>query len=248
MKYKVINGVFITVLMLMMTCQAQKGDPVITEIWRPIPAKVTPGIAPVHPPSDAFILYGSSKDSSQWLGAKSQNFGWMVKDNYITVKPGAGDIRTKRGFGSCQLHIEWQTPHVVKGDGQGRGNSGILIMGRYELQVLDSYNNSTYSNGQAGSIYKQKMPMVNACKPPGEWQTYDAVFTAPVFNSDSTLLSPAKITVFHNGVLIHHNFELWGSTAYIGIPKYEKHSAKEPLILQDHGNPVSFRNIWIREL
>jgi Domain of Unknown Function (DUF1080) len=157
-------------------------------------------------------------------------------------------IQTKQGFGDCQLHIEWRTPAVVKGDGQGRGNSGVLFMGRYELQIMDSYNNPTYSNGQAGSVYKQHMPMVNVCRPPGEWQAYDVIFTAPQFYADSTLKSAARMTVFQNGVLIQNNVELWGSMQYIGISKYEKHGAKEPLLLQDHRNPVSFRNIWIREL
>ena len=166
----------------------------------------------------------------------------------MKVKPETGNIQTKQGFGSCQLHIEWRTPYVVKGDGQGRGNSGIFFMGRYELQVLDNYNNRTYSNGQAGSMYKQRMPLVNVCRPPGEWQSYDVIFTAPQFNTDSTLRSAARITVFQNGVLVQNNIELWGSTEYIGTPKYTMHSNKEPLILQDHGNLVAYRNIWIREL
>ncbi len=148
----------------------------------------------------------------------------------------------------CQLHIEWKTPAVVKGNGQGRGNSGIFLMSRYELQVLDSYNNPTYSNGQAGSMYKQHMPMVNVCRPPGQWQTYDILFTAPQFYQDGSLKSAARITVIQNGVLIQNNVELWGPMQFIGVPKYEKHAAKEPLMLQDHGNPVSYRNIWIREL
>ncbi|HVF96407.1 MAG TPA: DUF1080 domain-containing protein, partial [Flavisolibacter sp.] len=152
------------------------------------------------------------------------------------------------GFGDCQLHIEWRSPAEVKGEGQGRGNSGIFLMGRYELQVLDSYNSKTYSNGQAGSIYKQHMPLVNATRPPGEWQTYDVVFTAPRFSEDSLLKSPARITVLHNGVLVQNNTQLWGGTQYIGLASYQKHGDKEPIVLQDHGNPVSFRNIWIRPL
>jgi hypothetical protein len=146
------------------------------------------------------------------------------------------------------LHIEWRTPSEIVGEGQGRGNSGIFFMRRYELQVLDSYNNVTYSNGQAGSIYKQHIPLVNVSKKPGEWQTYDVVFTAPRFNSDSSLKSPARITVFHNGVLIQNNVEIKGGTEYIGDPVYRKHEEKLGIQLQDHGNPTAFRNIWIREL
>jgi hypothetical protein len=171
-----------------------------------------------------------------------------VINNYIQCKPGSGNIQTKKGFGDCQLHIEWRTPDTAKGEGQERGNSGIFFMGRYELQVLDSYHNRTYSNGQAGSIYKQYMPLVNVCRGPGEWQTYDVIFTAPRFNADSTLKSAATITVLQNGVLIQNNVSLWGGTEYIGIPKYKMHGDKDPLILQDHGNTVKYRNIWIREL
>ena len=165
----------------------------------------------------------------------------------MTVAKGAGDIRTKQTFGDIQLHIEWRTPADVQGEGQGRGNSGIFLSEKYELQVLDSYNNRTYSNGQAGSIYKQAIPMVNASRPPGEWQVYDVVFIAPKFNQDGTLNTPGRITVFHNGVLIHHNTEIKGTTEYIGKPKIVAHG-KASIRLQDHGNPTSFRNIWVREL
>jgi hypothetical protein len=166
----------------------------------------------------------------------------------MTAIKDAGDIRTKRGFGDCQLHIEWRTPAEVKGEGQGRGNSGVFLMGRYELQVLDSYNNSTYVNGQAGSMYKQYIPLVNVCRPPGEWQSYDVIFTAPQFNADSSLKSPARVTVLQNGVLVQNNVTLWGNTVNEGIPQYIMHPGKLPLVLQDHGDPVSYRNIWIREL
>ena len=166
----------------------------------------------------------------------------------MTVVRGTGAIKTRQKFGDCQLHIEWRTPSEVKGDGQGRGNSGIFLMSHYELQVLDSYNNRTYSNGQAGSIYKQLPPLVNASRKPGEWQVYDVVFTAPQFNKDSTLKSQARITVFHNGVLVQNNATIWGATQYIGIATNVKHGEKEPLVLQDHGDAVSYRNIWIREL
>src|SRR4030095_16240754 len=160
----------------------------------------------------------------------------------------SGNIQTKRAFGDCQLHIEWRTPDTVKGNGQGRGNSGIFLMGLYELQVLDSYKNRTYSNGQAGSIYKQQIPLVNVCRPPGEWQAYDVIFTAPRFNSDSTVKSSARITVLQNGVLVQNNVSIIGGTRYVGIASYKMHADKLPLLLQDHGNAVSYRNIWIREL
>ena len=225
-----------------------QGDPKLTEIWNPVPKVVTPGKTSSDAPSDAIVLYNKKADTSKWENVNGGAFNWNTDGEAITVKASAGNIQTRQSFGDCQLHIEWKTPAVVKGDGQGRGNSGIFLMGRYELQVLDSYNNTTYSNGQAGSIYKQHMPMVNVCRPPGEWQTYDIIFTAPQFYSDSSLKSPARITVFQNGTLIQNNVEIWGGTGHIGVPKYVKHPAKEPLILQDHGNPVSFRNVWIREL
>jgi hypothetical protein len=166
----------------------------------------------------------------------------------MVVKPGSGNVKTKKGFGDCQIHIEFRTPAKVESQGQGRGNSGIFIMGKYELQVLDNYNNTTYVNGQAGSIYKQLPPLVNACRPPGEWQTYDIIFTAPRFSADGRLQSQARITVLHNGILVQNNQAIWGGTEYIGIAEYKPHSMKESLVLQDHGDAVSFRNIWIREL
>ena len=172
----------------------------------------------------------------------------MVSDGVLTVKPGSGVIKTKRKFNDCQLHIEFRTPAIVQGEGQGRGNSGIFLQGRYEVQVLDSYDNVTYSNGQAGSIYKQFMPLVNASKKPGEWQTYDIIFIAPHFNKDNTLKTPAYVTVLHNGVLIQNHVELKGPTQYIGAPAYKAHPLQESLMLQDHGNTVSYRNIWIREI
>jgi hypothetical protein len=228
--------------------QQHQGDPALTEIWRPVPRVITPGRALSDPPSDAIVLYGTDKDTSLWQSKTGKPFNWKGENNSLTVVPFSGDLQTKQGFGDCQLHIEWRTPAEVKGEGQGRGNSGVFLMGRYELQVLDSYQSGTYSNGQAGSVYKQHMPLVNVCRPPGEWQTYDILFTAPQFSEDSLLKSPARMTVFQNGVLIQNNVELWGSMQFIGVPKYEKHNSKEPLLLQDHHNPVSFRNIWIRGL
>jgi hypothetical protein len=238
----------LTAILMIASAQAQRtGDPKLTEVWNPVPAKITPGKTAADAPSDAIVLY-NGKDGAAWQMTNGKDFNWKTDSGFMQVKPGAGNIQTKQGFGSCQLHIEWRTPYVVKGEGQGRGNSGIFLMSRYELQILDNYNNKTYSNGQAASIYKQRMPLVNACRPPGEWQTYDIIFTAPQFNADSSLKSAAKITVFHNGVLVQNNTEIWGGTEYIGTPEYKMHESKLPIILQDHGDLVSFRNIWIREL
>jgi hypothetical protein len=238
---------FVTFLLAMNQSFAQQEDPKATEVWEPIPKIVEPGKSSDLPPSDAIVLF-NGKDLSAWLDKNNQPAKWILENNAMTVAKGTGDIHTEKKFGSCQLHIEWRTPEKVVGESQGRGNSGIFFMGRYELQVLDSYNNRTYSNGQAGSIYKQHIPLVNASRKPGEWQTYDVVFTAPSFNADGTVQSPARITVLHNGVLVQNNVEIKGSTAYIGKPAYTKHDEKESLSLQDHGNPVSYRNIWIREL
>ena len=220
-------------------------DPKLTEEWEPVPPVVTPGDCGA-PPSDAIILF-DGKDLNEWISAKGGPAEWVVADGAMTVKPRTGSIKTKQKFGDIQLHIEWRTPAEVKGEGQGRGNSGIFLMERYELQVLDSYDNITYPNGQAGSIYKQSIPLVNACKKPGEWQTYDVIFMAPEFTEKGSLKSPARITVLQNGVLIQNNFMLRGPTEYNRIPKYEPHG-KASISLQDHGNPVSYRNIWVREL
>lgn len=240
--------VFATLLVSsVISAQERKGDPTLTEIWTPVPKIVEPGKTSQDAPADATILFNGT-DFSAWKGKGGKQVEWTLADGAMTVKGGTGEITSKQGFGDCQLHIEWRTPVVVKGEGQGRGNSGIFLMGKYELQVLDSYNNKTYSNGQAGSIYKQLVPLVNASKAPGEWQTYDIVFTAPRFAADGRLQSQARITVIHNGVLVQNNQAIWGGTEYIGIAEYKPHSMKEPLVLQDHGDAVSFRNIWIREL
>lgn len=233
-------------------CFAQKalrdGDPKLTEYWDPAVRVVTPGKTAADAPSDAIVLF-DGKDASRWKSEKDGGeVKWKIEGDALVVSGGTGGIVTKDAFGDCQLHIEWRTPAKVVGESQGRGNSGIFLMGRYELQVLDSYNNRTYSNGQAGSIYKQFPPLVNASRGPGEWQTYDILFTAPLFYEDGALKSPARITVFHNGVLVQNNTTIWGSTQYVGTPNYEKHAAKEPLALQDHGNPTAFRNIWIRPI
>lgn len=223
----------------------QQMDPKVTEIWEPEPPVVTPGDNG-SPPSDAIILF-NGKGLSKWESANGGEAQWKIENGVMTVVPKSGGIKTKEEFGSVQLHIEWRTPSVIEGNGQGRGNSGIFLMGRYELQVLDSYNNETYSNGQAASIYKQHIPLVNACKKPGEWQTYDIIFTAPVFGETGRVIHPARMTVLHNGILVQNNVAIWGTTQFRGLPTYEKHG-KGALHLQDHNNPVSFRNIWIREL
>ncbi len=239
-----------------------------TEVWEPVPEKVVPGYW-TAPPSDAIVLFGG-KDLSHWhkpkyaygvsmdnvqdiLNAKVNNPThtapeWTVKDGALVVKPGGGAIETKQAFGDVQLHLEWLSPTDPGKEGQAYSNSGVFLMGLYEVQILNSYENKTYPNGQAGSIYKQSIPMVNASRPPGEWQSYDIVFMAPRFDDAGNLEKPAYITVFHNGVLIQNNFELKGPAIYIGEPSYIPHPEKLPLLLQDHGDKVRFRNIWIREL
>jgi hypothetical protein len=224
-----------------------KNSPRLSEYYTPVPPVVVPGKTAADAPGDAIVLF-NGKDFSEWSGVRKPEVGWTLEDGAMVVKGGTGNIRTKRGFGDCQIHIEFRTPAKVEGSGQGRGNSGIFIMGRYELQVLDNFNNSTYVNGQAGSIYKQLPPLVNACRGPGEWQTYDIIFTAPRFYEDGRLQSQARITVIQNGVLVQNNLSIWGTTEYIGSPVYQKHSDREPIELQDHGNPTAFRNIWVREL
>jgi hypothetical protein len=215
-------------------------DEWISGILWPEPPVVGPG--PVGgPPSDALVLF-DGKDLSKWDNADK----WQVQDGYAIS--GGNDIRSKQGFGDCQLHVEWASPEKVVGEGQGRGNSGVFMMGLYEVQILDSYQNKTYFDGQAAAIYKQSPPLVNACRKPGEWQTYDIVFEAPRFDPQGKLARPGYITVLHNGVLVQNHFEIQGETAWDSPPKYKAHAAKLPIQLQYHGNPVRFRNIWIREL
>jgi hypothetical protein len=193
------------------------------------------------PPSDAIVLF-DGKDLSQWKRGEK----WEVADGVAISRE--ADITSKQEFGDCQLHIEWATPSEVSGEGQGRGNSGVYLMDRYELQILDSYDNKTYFDGQAASIYKQHPPMVNACRKPGEWQAYDIIFTAPRFDDQGKVVKPASITVLQNGVVVQNHFELLGATFYERPPAYETHPPKGPIHLQFHGNPVRFRNIWIREI
>jgi hypothetical protein len=238
------------------TAPSATAKPEDTEVWEPVPKVVTPGATNTAPPSDAIILF-DGKNLDEWVSAQDHSPAkWIVSDGILTVSKAAGNIETKRSFKNYQLHIEWRIPENVTGAGQARGNSGVFLASTgpvdagYELQVLDPYNNKTYVNGMAGSIYKQAIPLVNPGRKPGEWQTYDVVWTAPVFNGDGSLKTPAYVTVFFNGVLVQNHFELKGETRYIGQPFYKKYDAA-PIKLQAHGDPsppISFRNIWVREL
>ncbi len=221
-------------------------DSKVTEVWDPKPKTVSAGALAGEAPSDALILF-DGKNLSQWSAPNGTDAKWDIKDGAMTVVKGTGEIKTKQLFGDVQLHIEWRTPAQAEGQGQDRGNSGIFLQDRYELQVLDSYENQTYSNGMAGSIYKQSIPLVNACRKPGEWQSYDVFYTAPRFSDNGRTITPAYMTVMQNGVLIQNHTQVLGTTENKGLPVYQSHG-KAPLKLQDHGNPVSYRNIWIREL
>jgi hypothetical protein len=216
---------------------------------RPLPPVVDPGPAgnPVPPPSDALVLFDGS-GFGEWVDGKGDPVRWKLEHDYMEVVAKTGSIRTVRAFGDCQLHVEWMAPEAVSGEGQGRGNSGVFLMGIYEVQVLDSYDNPTYADGMAASLYGQFPPLVNACRPPGVWQTYDIVFRRPRFDAEGGLPSPARLTVFHNGVLVHDAVELTGPTAHKARPPYRAHADKLPISLQDHSDPVRFRNIWIRDL
>ena len=216
---------------------------------RPQPVVVTPGAttAPQPPPADAIVLF-SGRDLAQWQSANGSAARWKVEYGYFEVEAGTGTIRSAQGFGDIQLHIEWATPTTVVGSSQERGNSGIHLMGLYEVQILDSYRNTTYPDGQAGAIYGQFPPLVNASRPPGEWQTYDIVFHAPRFDAAGKVTSPARVTLLHNGVLVQDNVELSGPTRHYQRPPYAAHAARLPIALQDHGNPIRFRNIWVRDL
>jgi hypothetical protein len=236
---------------------SQQGDPKATEVWTPVPKVVTPGVTTADAPSDAIVLF-DGKNLNEWVSAKDSKTPaqWNVAGGAMTVKKDAGNIQTKRSFMDYQLHIEWKIPSTITGEGQARGNSGVFLASTgagddgYEIQVLDCYNNTTYVNGQTASIYKQSIPLANACKKPGEWQSYDIIWTAPRFNDDGSLKSPARVTALHNGVVVQNNFELKGVTKYIGAPEYKKHGAS-PIKLQAHGDPsepISYRNIWVREL
>jgi len=255
MKYKLI----LTALMagsLFAASAQEKAKPEDTEIYTPVPPVVTPGAHVGEAPSDAIVLL-DGKNLDEWV---QNNDGspakWDVKDGILTVNKNYGNIETKKKFTNYQLHIEWREPSDLEGEGQARGNSGVFLasIGKgdagYELQVLDSYKNKTYTNGMAGSLYKQAVPLANPARPDGEWQAYDIIWTAPTFNDDGSLKTPAYATVFFNGVLVENHFELKGPTLYIGKPQYKAHGAS-PIKLQAHGDkskPLSFRNIWVREL
>jgi len=219
------------------------------DLNRPRPPVVTPGHAaePVPPPSDAVVLFDGSGVAA-WRNAKGEPAGWVVRNGAMEAVPGAGYVFTRQEFGDVQLHIEWAAPTPPKDSGQGRGNSGVFLMGSYELQVLDSYQNDTYPDGQAGAAYGQYPPLVNASLPPGSWQSYDIVFRRPRFDSSGVLLAPARITALQNGVLIQDNVPFWGPTNWLQANPYVADAGHGPIALQDHGNPVRYRNIWVREL
>lgn len=234
---------------------AVNGDLLSTYRWpihsmdRPQPPVVTPAPAgaPVPPPSDAIVLF-DGHDLSRWRSDSGGPAGWKVENGYMEVVPDAGSIHTAQAFGDCQLHVEWATPDPPRGTGQERGNSGVFLMSTYEVQVLDSYRSPTYPDGQAAALYGEFPPLVNASRPPGEWQTYDIVFHAPRFDAAGKLLAPARVTVLHNGVLVQDNTTLTGPTAHVRRLPYTAHAARLPLMLQAHENPVRYRDIWIREL
>jgi len=233
---------------------AAKSDemtPGMTQIFSPVPPVVDPGpfdaVLPV--PSDAIVLLGKNGKMDEWKRAKDgAPCPWKYENGVMTVVPGTGAILSRRSFGDCQLHVEWRSPVPPTGNSQGRGNSGIFMQNLYEIQVLDSYNNPTYVNGQAGAIYKQSIPLVNPCREPGKWNVYDIIFTAPRFNDKGQVLYPARATVLFNGVLVQNDFHILGPTLNIGVPRYGEPYTGGPIQLQDHNHPVSYRNIWIREL
>ena len=251
-----LTTLILTVCVTAILASAQQPRPEDTEIYEPVPKVVTPGSVPGAPPSDAIVLF-DGKNLDQWVSTGDKSPAqWMVANGVMTVNKASGNIQTKRSFRDYQLHLEWRIPETVTGTGQARGNSGVFLASTgpgddgYELQILDSYNNKTYVNGQAGSIYKQYIPLVNASAKPGEWQSYDVVWIAPRFSADGSLRAAAYATVFHNGVLIQNHVELKGETLFIGKPFYKKFDTA-PIKLQAHGDPsepISFRNIWVREL
>jgi hypothetical protein len=237
--------------------QQSSAKPEDTEVWQPEPKVVTPSAECGAPPSDAIVLF-DGKNLDEWVSAqdRSQPAKWNIADGILTVSKTAGNIETKRSFHNYQYHMEWRVPENITGSGQARGNSGLFLASTgpgdagYELQVLDSYNNKTYVNGMAASVYKQSIPLANPARKPGEWQIYDVVWIAPTFNADGSLKTPAYVTAFFNGVLVENHFEVKGETRYIGQPFYKKFDGA-PIKLQAHGDksePLSFRNIWVREL
>ncbi len=224
----------------------------VHDVNRPAPPVITPGSTCGEQPADAVVLFdGTTASMANWTDTKGNPSKWVVGDGYMESVKGAGYIQTKEQFGSCQLHVEFATPEKVQGSSQGRGNSGVFLQGQYEVQVLDSYENETYPDGQCAALYGRAVPLVNACRKPGEWQAYDIVYHRPLFDSDGNVTRKATFTVFQNGVLVQDHVVLEGGTGWRGphaISPYEKHGDKGPIQFQDHGNPVRYRNIWIREL
>lgn len=238
--YLLFLGIWIYMPLFAQTSQ-NEWEPSLTETWSPIP-EIVSFDSEKSIPSDAILLFDGNS-LSEW-----EPTYWYVENDLLIVKPGTGGITTKDAFGDIQLHLEWMIPDDVEGDSQRRGNSGVFLQGLYEVQILDSYSNETYTNGQAGAIYKQYAPQVNASLPSGHWQTYDIYFERPVFREDGKLLKPAYITVLHNGIFVHHNVEIKGPTVYNGLPFYEKHANKLPIYIQGSRHPIAFRNIWVRDL
>lgn len=236
----------ITLMLFLSHWSTNAQKPEDTEVWEPVPEVIVPGYSYASAPSDALVLFAENT-LDRWKDKDGNAAPWIVEGDHFTVKPGSGPIITHQDFNDFQLHIEWRSPSVIQGTGQGRGNSGIFLQGKYEVQVLDSYDNETYPNGQAASIYKQHIPLVNAMHAPGSWNSYDIIYKAPRFRSNGELDTPAYVTVIHNGVVVQNHTEIKGGTVYVGPPSYDSHGPG-PIMLQDHGNPVSFRNIWIREL
>jgi hypothetical protein len=234
-------------LLLLALLQAQEWP--VHSMDRPRPPVVQPAPAstPTPAPSDAIRLF-DGKSLTEWRGENGQPARWIVRAGYVEVAPGTGSLVSARAFGDIQLHVEWRAPVPAKGEGQERGNSGVFLMGLYEVQILDSHHNDTYPDGQAGALFGQNPPLVNAAQPPGAWQTYDIVFRRPRFGADGTLQRPARVTVLWNGVLVQDNVEMGGRTAFQRRATYSPHADKLPLSLQDHSYPVRFRNIWVREL
>jgi hypothetical protein len=266
-RWRIISAAGVVVLMIAATALVssgqlgEEGTPMLPgQPWhvhdaaRPHPRVVTPGTEstqaqPGRAPSDAVVLF-DGKDLSKWVNRRRGSVTeakWKVENGYMEIVGGTGDLLSKEKFGDAQVHVEWASPAPVAGDSQGRGNSGVLLMERYEIQVLDCFNNPTYADGHAGAIYGQWPPLVNACRKPGEWQTYDIIFEAPRF-ADGKLAKPAFFTVLHNGVLLHNRKELMGPTLFRQVAHYAPHEAEAPLMLQDHKNPVRYRNIWVRRL
>lgn len=263
------RALVVVVLLLAADLRARDLDPAVTELQGPAPAVVAPGATPGAPPADAVVLF-DGQSLNAWEGVDGEAPRWRIADGAVTVVPQAPNIRTRRSFGSIQLHLEWRTPPAqvhaqnrqqdlaaaiaaqvpaALGLHQFQANSGVFLQSRYEVQVLEPYGEPTYVNGQAGAIYKQHVPLVSAARAPGQWQSYDIIYTAPRFGATGQLLAPARMTVLLNGVLIQNNVALWGPTEFIGLPRYEAHGPA-PLELQSHVgiSQVSFRNIWVREL